>query len=173
MPKLVALIGTHGVGKTTIFEYLKEEISGHVAFISDIARMCPFSVGETTTPRAQLWILREQIRREDLTEKAICDKSVIDHYAYFVYWYGHRSKVETWLAPYALRYDLVIKMPANPAFLVDDGLRPTDVTFQQDVDRIIDGLLGTWGVKFKRLPNNLHYDLSSMTLSIVNEWLDK
>ena len=63
----IALIGTHGTGKTTIAHELvaklkKQKINAD--FLGELARHCPFPINEGTTKKSQLWIILNQILKE-------------------------------------------------------------------------------------------------------------
>jgi thymidylate kinase len=85
----VAFIGTHGVGKTTLcFELagaLKRE-GLYVDVVKEVARLSPLPVNRKTSLDAQTWILMtqvaEEIRSASLHEIVVCDRSVLDNYAY-------------------------------------------------------------------------------------------
>src|SRR5260370_39058954 len=90
-PLKLALIGTHGVGKTTLaYEIcsLLMKADHNVELVTEVVRRSPFPVNEATTLEAQLWILHTQIPRElDATSPAehwICDRAVLDNYRYLV-----------------------------------------------------------------------------------------
>ena len=87
----LALIGTHGVGKTTlaydVCALLKKQ-GQNVELVTEVARRCPFPVNEGTTLEAQLWILHTQIADElaaaQRAQTVICDRSVLDNYCYLI-----------------------------------------------------------------------------------------
>ncbi|MGC1292445.1 MAG: hypothetical protein WA855_14295, partial [Candidatus Acidiferrales bacterium] len=79
----LALIGTHGVGKTTIaYEVcsLVKRAGQNVELVSEVARRSPFPVNAGTTLEEQLWILHTQIAAELEAGRngahAVCDRSV-------------------------------------------------------------------------------------------------
>ncbi|HLE36227.1 MAG TPA: AAA family ATPase, partial [Candidatus Acidoferrales bacterium] len=91
----LALIGTHGVGKTTLaYETcsLLKKADHNVELVTEVARRSPFPVNEATTLESQLWILHGQIAAElDAAARAphvICDRSVLDNYCYLVNKFG-------------------------------------------------------------------------------------
>ena len=60
----LALIGTHGVGKTTLaYEVcsLLKKSHHNVELVAEVARQSPFPVNAETTLEGQLWILHTQI----------------------------------------------------------------------------------------------------------------
>lgn len=101
----LALIGTHGVGKTTLaFEICAQlKIAGHsVELVTEIARKSPFPVNESTTLESQLWILHQQIATElemgPRAQYVVCDRAVIDNYAYLSNKFDRQPYLEPMLA---------------------------------------------------------------------------
>jgi len=65
----LALIGTHGVGKTTLaYELcsLLKKADHNVELVTEVARQSPFPVNAATTLEGQLWILHAQIPRSSM-----------------------------------------------------------------------------------------------------------
>ncbi len=149
----IALIGTHGVGKTTLaFDIcsLFKKRGSNVELVTEVARRCPLPVNEQTTLQAQLWILHAQIASEieaaQRAQHVICDRSVLDNYCYLVNRSGRQQALETWLVNWLKSYDLLVGVPLvresiyaegfrQPA--LDDGFRATDRAFQQKIDALI------------------------------------
>jgi broad-specificity NMP kinase len=101
----LALIGTHGVGKTTLaFETcsLLKKANYNVDLVTEIARQSPFPVNAATTLEGQLWILHAQVAAElEAAQRAphvICDRAVLDNYCYLVNKFGRQPQREPWLA---------------------------------------------------------------------------
>ena len=152
----VAFIGTHGVGKTTLcFELaaLLKKRDRAVEMVREVARFCPLPINRETTIPAQSWILHTEIAEELVAEHkaeiVICDRSVLDNFCYLLY-AGKAPALEPLVRWWTSTYKLLIKVPivADPAF---DGLRDTDVAFQQAIDKKIDEVVAEWGVPVVRL----------------------
>jgi len=154
----IAFIGTHGVGKTTLCYELAaalKRLDLSVDLVKEVARRCPLPINRDTTALAQRWILHTQIadeiELEPLYDVIVCDRAVLDNYAYLVNASGRQPDLEplirTWMATYAL----LIKVPivAPPRF---DGTRDVSVKFQRSVDLQLDGLLAELGLATLRLP---------------------
>ena len=143
----IAFIGSHGVGKTTlcyeIAAALKKRDHG-VELVKEVARRCPLAINRETTLAAQTWILHQQVCREIEAEAdgdfAVCDRAVIDNYAYLVHAAGRQAVQEPFLRAWMTSYDLLVKVPviAPPSF---DGTRDTSEEFQAAIDGLIDELL--------------------------------
>ena len=96
----IAFVGTHGVGKTTLCYELaawlkKREL--RVDMVREVARRCPLPINRDTTLDAQSWILHTQIAWEiaaaERSPAVVCDRSVLDNYAYLVHRVGRRKEV--------------------------------------------------------------------------------
>ena len=146
----VALIGTHGVGKTTLaFETcsLLKKANYNVDLVTEIARQSPFPVNAATTLEGQLWILHAQIAAElEAAQRAphvICDRAVLDNYCYLVNKFGRQPQLEPWLAWWMQTYSILIGVPAFAEGITPDGFRSEDRAFQQRIETILKELLTT------------------------------
>jgi hypothetical protein len=131
----VALIGTHGVGKTTLC-------------------FCPLPINRETSAAAQGWILHTQMAWELEAEAGhplvICDRSVLDNYCYLVHATGPQPNWEPLVAHWLPTYDVLVKVPlwTTPRW---DGVRDTDLAFQRDIDALLDQQLAQRGLDALRL----------------------
>lgn len=146
----VALVGTHGVGKTTIAYELGGVIKRRgktVELLTEIARECPFALNDRASREAHQWILARQVQLE--IEKSfradvlVCDRSVLDNFAYYARLYGTTGQQSEALASYCRdwmsTYDLLIRLPISER-LTDDGFRSTNIKFQIEIDQLCDTL---------------------------------
>lgn len=146
----VALVGTHGVNKTTLAYELAGALKRKgrtVELLTEIARECPFPLNEQATREAYLWIIARQVQLE--IEKApradvlVCDRSVLDNFAYYVRRYGRNDEQAEALGAYCRSwmktYDLLVRLPIAQA-LAADGFRSTNEEFQRDIDLLCDEL---------------------------------
>lgn len=156
----LAFIGTHGVGKTTLcFELAAalKRLDLSVDLVKEVARSCPLPINRETTDAAQNWILHTQVAREielsDGYDAIVCDRAVIDNYAYMVHATGRRPELEAFIRYWMGTYDLLVKVPviAPPSF---DGTRDTSVEFQAGIDALIDQLLADFDLEFLELPGD-------------------
>jgi thymidylate kinase len=139
----IALIGTHGVGKTTLaFEIcsLLKKADYNVELVTEVARRSPFPVNEGTTLEGQLWILHAQIAAELDAARAphvICDRSVLDNYCYLINKFGRQQRIEAWLEWWMQTYTLLVGVPPLADGIPPDGFRSENLEFQQRIhDRI-------------------------------------
>jgi len=142
----IAFIGSHGVGKTTLCYELAARLKKQdrvVDLVMEVARSCPLPINRETTIDAQAWILHTQIAQE-LAATArggvvVCDRSVLDNYAYLVHATGRRASYDALIGEWVATYHALIKVPVldPPSF---DGTRDTSMQFQHEIDRLIDTL---------------------------------
>ena len=153
----VAFVGTHGVGKTTLCFDLASQLKRldlGVDIVKEVARRCPLPINEETTLDAQEWILHTQIAEEIEAsasyEAVICDRSVLDNYAYLVARVGRRPALDSLVCDWIGGYQGLFKVPVlgAPSF---DGKRAVSPGFQLEIDATIDGLIGAFGVTVHRL----------------------
>ena len=149
----LAFVGTHGVGKTTLCFDLASQLKRFdlgVELVKEVARRCPLPINEETTPDAQAWILHTQIAEELAAaasyEVVICDRSVLDNYAYLVARVGRRPELDALVGSWIRTYDALFKVPVleTPSF---DGTRAVSPTFQMEIDAVIDELVTAFGVE--------------------------
>lgn len=157
----IAFIGSHGVGKTTLCFDLAarlKRLDWSVDIVKEVARACPLPINRDTTLEAQAWILHTQIA-EELAAAAryqvvVCDRSVLDNYAYLVNRGGRSGAYDALVREWIGSYHALVKVPvvSSPAF---DGTRDTSTAFQNAIDQEIDRLLDLFGVPCCRLdPGN-------------------
>lgn len=153
----IAFIGSHGVGKTTLCFDLAarlKRLDHSVEIVKEVARRCPLPLNRDTTLAAQQWILHQQIADElaatDRFEAVICDRSVLDNYAYLVARLGPRAELEPMVVDWVRSYDALFKVPIlqAPRF---DGTRDLSEEFQVQIDQQIDRLLVRFGLRCERL----------------------
>jgi thymidylate kinase len=144
----LALIGTHGVGKTTLaYETcsLLKKADYNVELVTEVARQSPFPVNAATTLEGQLWILHAQIAAElDSSRRAphvICDRSVLDNYCYLVNKFGRQPQLEPWLAWWMDTYNLLVGVPTLADSITPDGFRSEDRAFQDRIHTLLNELL--------------------------------
>ncbi len=153
----IAFIGTHGVGKTTLCYDLASRLKRQdriVELVQEVARACPLPINRETTLQAQAWILHSQIAYEIAASASggivICDRSVLDNYAYLVQQAGRRPEYDALVREWVTTYDFLFKVPIihAPTF---DGKRDTSQAFQHDIDVGIDALAAEFNVTCHRL----------------------
>ena len=145
----LALIGTHGVGKTTLCFELAARLKRRnldVEIVREVARRCPLPINQQTTVHAQEWILLTQMALEieasAVHEIVLCDRSVLDNYCYLVHAAGPQPRWERMLDHWLPTYDLLVWVPlwAGPSY---DGVRAVDLSFQRAIDELLGVIVST------------------------------
>ena len=153
----IAFIGSHGVGKTTLCFDLASQLKRldfGVDIVKEVARACPLPINQDTTLEAQAWIIHTQIAQEIAAatqyEAVICDRSVLDNYAYLVHKVGRRPEFDALTRRWMDSYGGLFKVPVidAPSF---DGMRDVSGTFQMEIDSVIDELLAAFELPCHRL----------------------
>ncbi len=153
----IALIGSHGIGKTTLCYELAARLKRQdrvVELVTEVARRCPLPINRDTTLQAQAWILHSQVAAELAAaaegDVVICDRAVLDNYAYLVHQVGRQPAYDALVGEWLGTYDALIKVPIvdPPSF---DGRRDVSGEFQAAIDRTIDELVAAFGVACHRL----------------------
>ena len=148
----LAFVGSHGVGKTTLCFDLASQLKRldlGVDLVKEVARRCPLPINEETTLDAQAWILHTQIAEEMAAaatyEVVVCDRSVLDNYAYLVARVGRRAELDPLVGNWIRTYNALFKVPVleAPSF---DGTRAVSRSFQLEIDETIDSLISAFGV---------------------------
>lgn len=154
----IAFLGSHGVGKTTLCFELAARLKRRdlrVDIIKEVARSCRMPLNQGTTVEAQSWILHTQIAHE-IEQSAdhdvlVCDRSVLDNYAYMVHKFGRIQVYDALISSWLPSYGLLVKVPivAPPRF---DGTRDTSGGYQQEIDTLLETLIKDFRVECVRLP---------------------
>lgn len=151
----VALVGTHGVNKTTIAYELAGVLKRKgrtVELLTEIARECPFPLNDQATREAYQWIIARQVQLEiEKSARAdilVCDRSVLGNFAYYLRRYGNCGAEAEALGLYCRSwmrtYNLLVRLPIGEP-LAPDGFRSTDAEFQRQIDQLCDELFdGTY-----------------------------
>ncbi|MEW6131122.1 MAG: AAA family ATPase [Acidobacteriota bacterium] len=146
----VALVGTHGVNKTTLAYELAGVLKRRgktVELITEIARECPFPLNEQGTREAYQWIIARQIQLEiEKSPRAailVCDRAVLDNFAYYArrFQQGNHEyrSLHSYCRHWMTTYDLLVRLPITHT-LTADGFRSTDSAFQKEIDQLCDEL---------------------------------
>ncbi len=155
----LAFIGTHGVGKTTLCYDLASALKRqgiNVDMVKEVARLSPLTINRKTSLDAQMWILAtqiaEEIRSASQHEVVVCDRSVLDNYAYMTFACGRQKPIERFVDHWMKSYDVLFKVPICGR-ASDDGVRDTDEFFMRNIDQLVDTLLAEKKVPHERLPD--------------------
>ena len=155
-----ALIGSHGVGKTTLCFELAAALkrrNADLEMVREVARRCPLPINQETTVAAQEWILHTQISWEIEADSAhdivLSDRAVLDNYCYLVYSAGTLRAWEHFLDHWMPTYDLLVHVPISehPSY---DGVRAVDPSFQKQIDLLLEGMIAARSLSPLRLDPN-------------------
>jgi nicotinamide riboside kinase len=153
----VAFIGTHGVGKTTLCYDLASVLKRRgidTDIVKEVARLSPLPINRQTSLEAQTWILMtqiaEEIRSASQSRVVVCDRSVLDNYAYMVLACGRQKPIERFVDHWMRTYDLLFKVPVVGQADAD-GVRDTDEFFMRAIDDLVEKLLAEKEIHCVRL----------------------
>jgi hypothetical protein len=166
-PYKIALISTHGTGKTTLCFDVAAELKKRgfkVKVFSEIAAAAceqGIPINEHTTLPAQLYILMQHIAEElraDIRsyQVVVCDRSVFDNWVYMERRCGGAGNqfILDFLKGYAdkFQYDAIYKLPLVGG-LTEDGIRDAqNKSFQLDIAARLDRLLEELRIPHRTLP---------------------
>ncbi len=159
-PKRLVIVGSAGVGKTSLAESLKDVIN--LRLIPEQARIICNQDGykniyEIKNPNNfRFRVLREQIKREERLNNFISDRSTIDCWVHWIRWSWGISKTyesENYFKlayKQALKYSHIIYIPRliKPK---EDGFRWNNEDYQNQVDRLLRETLLEWELVSKTL----------------------
>ncbi|MEI7527931.1 MAG: ATP-binding protein [Elusimicrobiota bacterium] len=165
-PYKIALISTHGTGKTTLCFEVAAELKKRglkVKVFSEIAAAAfeqGIPINENTTMPAQLYILMQHITEELRAairnyQVVVCDRSVFDNLVYMERRCGSNAFIRDFLRGYAEKfpYDVIYKLPMVDSEITDDGIREAqNKEFQTDIYLRLNTLLADLGIEHRTLP---------------------
>ena len=152
-PKRIVIIGSAGVGKTTLLNNLKKNWG--LKIIPELAREICKQLGYKNIyeikdhDKFRLLILQEQFKLEEKYNEFISDRSTIDCWVHWVRWSWNSKKTfeseKYFKLAYtqALKYSHIIYIPRlfKPK---DDGFRWNDEDYQNQIDRLFKEVLLEW-----------------------------
>lgn len=177
MTKKIAFIGTHGVGKTVLTFTLAARLRAYsidADVVTECSRSSPFPINEATTLEGQLWILAAQWKTELevalRTSIVICDRSLIDNYAYLVRACGEQVHLHPLLEHWCRSYDLLFFVPIVEPVVAADKKRATARGFQVEIEDLVRALIPRFGLSDRvvELPPR-HEDQLDAVLAALRE----
>ena len=146
----IAFTGSHGTGKTTLIEELKnlDRFKNYV-FHQNLTRSLRdrVPINEQGTELTQVFVINKHMER--LVDKnSILDRCLIDGYIYTSYLYK-KGKISEWIYRYAHDlmytfldlYDVIFYI--CPEFnLPEDGVRSNSLSFRDDIVSLFEDIIG-------------------------------
>ena len=93
----------------------------------------------------------EEIRSASQHDVVVCDRSVLDNYAYMMFACGKQRPIERFVDHWMKTYDLLFKVPISGQASAD-GVRDTDEFFMRSIDQLVDTLLAEKKLPCQTLP---------------------
>jgi thymidylate kinase len=154
--KKIAVIGSHGTGKTT-FSYMLgtyyKHLGKNVEVISEVIRNSPFAYNNETTEETVLWAYHAQIIAElnavaKKFDTIVCDRAAYDCIAYADFWNIDSEQINQarmgaieWFKTYDKLYFVIPDID-----LKGDGVRSLDINFQLGVNEQYMKFIAKWGL---------------------------
>jgi hypothetical protein len=190
----IGIIGTHGVGKTTICKFLSfyfGQSSTNSDILIEVVRPLaleglPFH--EQTNFEAQEAVQNYQKVKEAIAEErmkkeeirhAIFDRTVIDNYIYAEHAHPKSSKQRLfkpmleWLKYHP--YDKIFLVPLwnKKENMTDDKFRSMDKKFQEDIDKKIRIILEKLKIKYHVIPEKLFREEPELQMVTLKNFFDE
>lgn len=153
--KKIAVIGTHGVGKSTLCNALVDEVKSQrkkVELIGEVVRICPYPINQKMDYNACQWICLSQILLEmeaalEGLDVMVCDRSAYDPILYYKYINEMRERnrfkedflfddLQYFVAKHLSTYDIFVLVNSSNDSCEGDGFRDTDKVFREKMDRL-------------------------------------
>ena len=152
-PKRIVIIGSAGVGKTSLLNKVKDKIKLKV--IPEQARILCKKLGYkniyeiSNHDKFRFDVLKEQIKLEEKYHEFISDRSTIDCWVHWMRWSWNSTKTyeseKYFKLAYAqaLKYSHIIYIP-RLFKSKEDGFRWNDEDYQNQIDRLFKEVLLEW-----------------------------
>lgn len=150
----IAITGAQGVGKTTLAQQINRAYP-NLKILPEAARLAKeagYNLDQTATTETELWLITKQIELENTESKWVADRCGIDLLAYIHHLFSKELDLIEYatktLVPRFSNYDLVLYLPSGQFTIKDDGVRVTDLKFQQAIDRRVKDVLEKHKIPF-------------------------
>jgi len=166
----IAIIGAHGVGKTTLSKKLAASLD--LPIIHDVvieAFQKGFVINEKTPIETQFWLFARQLEEEKTTQSFVADKSLMDYsvYADVIFDDDRVKSLLSEMVKKNINYDYVFYLPIEFA-IEDNGTRSTDIEFQKQVDNRYRQLIEDWTIDYTILSGSVETRLAQALKKIKN-----
>jgi hypothetical protein len=160
MPKLIAISGAHGTGKTmTALSIAAESSALHpekrIGLLTELASECPFPINKESSQDSQMWLFCRQISREiemmGFYDLVVCDRSCVDVISYTAVlgWDVAALSMKRVAAAHMHHYKkIMFKTIVNNPYWYHNGRREVlDRKFRDDVEAEMKGVYRYLGVE--------------------------
>lgn len=141
----IAVVGSHGVGKTTkVFELAKQyklsNPNDKIGIIQENVNNCPYGINQRTDVLSQYWIISDQIKTEiEYSKKydiTISDRSIFDPICYSMACglYKESEIFFNFTKHLGKTYNEIILLTDKNNYCFGDGFRDTDLEFRKKVN---------------------------------------
>lgn len=176
--KKIAIVGTHGVGKTTLCKALAEYAKAQgkkTECVSEVARDCPYPINQGMCYKAAEWITMTQVWREREAERQspdllVCDRSFFDPMIYMDVTKKDFDENEmnlfrglrAFASNFLYAYDFVYFVQPSKRPIDPDGFRDTNKKFQESIhswfSEEINDAMETYCITMEELCLEARYD---------------
>ncbi len=153
----IAITGAQGVGKTTLVKQINKDFPDFKILpeAARLAKEAGYNLDQTATKETEMWLIAKQIELENEEGKWVADRCAIDALAYIHYLFPEEADLIEFatktLVPNFNKYDLVLYLPSGEFPIEDDGVRTTDIKFQEDIDRYVRDILEKHKIPFVKI----------------------
>lgn len=167
----IGIIGSHGVGKTTVVNSLSHILQKrkHTYVVIEVVRELKdlgFPINENATFETQAAIQYYQrfleLNAENKLKRGecgfiLCDRTVFDNYAYMMRKFGKQELFEKMNIEWNKKhpYKFLFKVPIWQSSIKKDNFRTENIKFQEDADQKLDYYLNYLKIPFYTIPKEI------------------
>lgn len=188
----IGIIGTHGVGKTTICKFLSfyfGQLSANSDVVIEVVRPLALEglpMNEGTTMEAQEAVQYYQRVQEIIAESriakgeinhAIFDRTVIDNYVYAEHAFPKLAKERlysqmiSWIKQHP--YDKIFLVPLwNKEKITADKFRSEGKKFQEDIDKSLMVFLEKLDIVYEKIPAEIFLENKELQILSLKKFFD-
>ncbi len=186
---IVALVGSHGTGKTTVFNRLRGQLAADTQFFSEQVRhqmpkfgyrnpdqfVAEHGIAAFELMNINAWSIIDPDANTSIRDShIITERSAVDNYAYYLtlrstpFDFQAETVLRNMARHYASLVDLFIYFPVGRIPLRADTMRRKDRAYQLEVDRNIRVTLDTFGVSGSKIHQLQAQSISDRTQEVID-----